>query len=92
MHLQVETVSPTWIPTGQQYWLELLTHPPLHIVAGGREDKLDFKSFQGEVAIIPERERLNGRFVYHSVSEPVEVEEHPPPAVTEVVPENAWDE
>lgn len=92
VHLQVESVSPTWIPTGQQYWLELLTQPPLHIVAGGREDKLDFKSFKGEVAIIPERERLNGHFVYHAVSEPVVVQVQPPTAVTEAVPENAWDE
>ncbi len=92
VHLQVETVSPTWIPTGQQYWLELLTHPPLHIVAGGREDKLDFKSFKGEVAIIPERERQSGHFVYHSVSKPVKVEVQPPPAVTEAFPENAWEQ
>ncbi len=92
VHIGVETVSPTWVPTGQQYWLELLTQPPMHVVAGGREDKLDFKSFQGEVAIIPERERDSGRFVYHSTSEPVEVVEETPPVVTEATPEDAWEE
>jgi hypothetical protein len=64
VHIQVEEVSPTWVPTGRQYWLELLTRPPVHIVANGRGDKLEFKSFWGEVAIIPEGERADGRFEY----------------------------
>ena len=64
VHIQVEEVSPTWVPTGKQYWLELLTKPPVHIVASGRGEKLEFKSFRGEVAIIPEDERADGRFEY----------------------------
>jgi hypothetical protein len=64
VHIQVEEVSPTWVPTGKQYWLELLTKPPIHIVASGRGEKLEFKSFRGEVAIIPEDERADGRFEY----------------------------
>jgi hypothetical protein len=67
VHVQVETVSPTWVPTGKEYWLELLTHPPLHIVASGREDKLEFQSFRGEIAIIPQRELEGGRFTYHVI-------------------------
>lgn len=65
VHIQVETVSPTWIPTGRQSWLELLTTPPMHVVASGRADKLEFQSFHGEVALIPQRELNAGRFVYH---------------------------
>jgi hypothetical protein len=64
VHIQVEEVSPTWVPTGKQYWIELLTKPPVHIVASGRGEKLEFKSFRGEVAIIPEGERADGRFEY----------------------------
>jgi hypothetical protein len=64
VHIQVEEVGPTWVPTGKQYWLELLTKPPVHIVASGRGEKLEFKSFRGEVAIIPEGERADGRFEY----------------------------
>lgn len=70
VHIQVETVTPTWVPSGKQYWLELLTQPPVHIIAGGREEKIEFKSFSGEVAIIPERELQAGRFEYRSTSEP----------------------
>ena len=72
VHIRVEEVSPTWVPTGQQYWLELLTRPPVHIVANGRGEKLEFKSFWGEIAIIPENERADGRFEYRVV------ENHPP--------------
>ena len=45
-----------------------------------------------EVAIIPKRERHNGRFVYHSVSEPVETVDTVSPAISEAFPENAWEE
>ena len=72
VHIQVEEVSPTWVPTGKQYWLELLTKPPVHIVASGRGEKLEFKSFRGEVAIIPEGEWADGRFEYRVNGE------HPP--------------
>lgn len=70
VHIQVQAVSPTWVPTGRRSWLELLTTPPIHVVAGGRDDKLDFKSFHGEVALIPQKELDAGRFVYHQTAEP----------------------
>ena len=70
VHIQVEQVSPTWTPTGKQYWLELLTKPPVHIVASGRGEKLEFKSFRGEVAIIPEGEWADGRFEHRVNGEP----------------------
>lgn len=71
VHVQVETATPTWVPTGRQLWLELLTTPPIHVVANGRADKLDFKSFHGEIALIPQRELDAGRYVYHRTSKPV---------------------
>ncbi len=64
VHIQVQSITPTWEPPGKQYWLELLTHPPVHVVATGRSDKLDFKTGSGELAIIPERELAGGRFTY----------------------------
>lgn len=70
VHIQVETATPTWVPTGRQLWLELLTTPPIHVVANGRADKLDFKSFHGEIALIPQRELDAGRYIYHQASKP----------------------
>ncbi len=69
VHIQVETVTPTWMPTGRHYWLELLTRDPMHIVASGRLDKIEFRSFKGEIALIPQREIDAGRFAYHTVVE-----------------------
>lgn len=83
VHIQVETVTPTWEPPGTQYWLELMTHPPVHIVASGRSAKLDFQTGSGEVAIIPERERKSGRFTYHIAQRARPTDENrpaPPPA------------
>jgi len=71
VHIQVETATPTWVPTGRQLWLELLTVPPIHVVANGRADKLDIKSFHGEIALIPQRELDAGRYLYHQASKPV---------------------
>ncbi|MHC4990886.1 MAG: hypothetical protein ACYTGC_07885 [Planctomycetota bacterium] len=85
VHIQVEQVGPTWVPTGKQYWLELLTKPPLHIVASGHGEKLEFKSFRGEVAIIPEGQRTDGRFAYRDdgLRAPAGREAETPAAVAE---------
>ena len=88
VHIQVETVTPTWMPTGRQFWLELLTRDPMHIVASGRGAKLEFQSFRGEIALIPQRELDAGRFAYHLV-----VETPKPELVTEVPTDQpSWDE
>lgn len=88
MHIQVETVTPTWMPTGRQFWLELLTRDPMHIVASGHGAKLEFQSFRGEIALIPQRELDAGRFAYHLV-----VETPKPELVTEVPTDQpSWDE
>ncbi|MHC4318505.1 MAG: hypothetical protein ACYTE6_06215 [Planctomycetota bacterium] len=85
VHIQVVEVSPTWVPTGREYWLELLTNPPIHIVANGRGEKLEFKSFRGEVAIIPESEWADGRFEHRINGEhpPVDADPEEAAAVTE---------
>ena len=88
MHIQVETVTPTWMPTGRQFWLELLTRDPMHIVASGHGAKLEFQSFRGEIALIPQRELDAGRFAYHLV-----VETPRPELVTEVPTDQpSWDD
>ena len=88
MHIQVETVTPTWVPTGRRFWLELLTRDPMHIVASGRGDKLEFQSFRGEIALIPQREIDAGRFAYHTV-----VETPQPEQVTDATTdEPSWDD
>jgi hypothetical protein len=88
VHIQVQEVSPTWVPTGQQYWLEVLTRPPVHIVANGRGEKLEFKSFQGQIAIIPEGELADGRFAYRDAAglPPAEDEPEETAAATEPTP------
>ena len=88
VHVQVETVTPTWTPTGRHFWLEILTAPPIHVVANGRADKLDFKSFTGEIALIPQRELDTGRFVYHQSSKPLPP---PPPPPTQPEPTKVTD-
>ncbi len=88
VHVQIETATPTWVPTGRQLWLELLTVPPIHVVADGRADKLDFKSFNGEIALIPQREFDTGRFVYHQSAKPLPP---PPPEPTQPEPTKVTD-
>jgi len=88
VHIQVETVTPTWMPTGRQFWLELLTRDPMHIVASGHGAKLEFQSFRGEIALIPQRELDAGRFAYHMV-----VETPKPELLTDVPTDQpSWDD
>ena len=63
VHMQVETVTPSWEEPGRQYWMELLTVGPVKIVASGEGDKLEFETGTGEVARIPNKQ-LKRRFDY----------------------------
>jgi len=92
VHIQVETATPTWVPTGRQLWLELLTTPPIHVVANGRADKLDFTSFHGEIALIPQRELDAGRYVYHQASKPTPAPTPTPPVAPTQVTDAPSDE
>ncbi len=68
VHVQVEPVSPSWRSSGKTYWLELLTHPPINIVATGSADRLEFHTGIGATAIIPEREFKRGRFEHKTMA------------------------
>ncbi len=64
VHVQVEPVTASWQSSGKQSWLELLTPPPVNIVASGSGGRLDFDTGPGTVALIPERELKRGRYQY----------------------------
>ena len=64
MHVQVQTVTPSWEPPGKEYWLEVVTQAPVTIVATGEGEKLEFDSGAGEVALIPSKQLKKGRFEY----------------------------
>lgn len=57
-------VGARWEPAGRQYWLEVLTSPPVNVVASGDEGGLNFETGTGAIAQIPQRERKSGRFEY----------------------------
>jgi hypothetical protein len=63
VHMQVETVTPSWEDPGRQYWMELLTEGPVKVVVRGKGDKLEFETGFGEMARIPGKQ-LKRRFEY----------------------------
>jgi hypothetical protein len=71
VHMEVETVTPSWEPADRQYWMELLTEGPIKIVASGKGDKLEFETGAGQVAQVPGRQRKR-RFEYTIAGAPVE--------------------
>lgn len=76
VHIQVEPVTPSWQPSGTEYWLELLTPPPVTIVATGTGPQLIFNSGTGALAQIPEHQIKSGAFDHRVVT----VTESPNPA------------
>ena len=69
VHMQVQSVTPSWEGPGKQYWMELLTEGPIKIVVRGKDDKLDFETGSGEVARVPNRE-IKRRFDYNIAGAP----------------------
>ena len=54
VHVQVRPVTPSWqVASASEYWFELLTHPPLSIVATGAADAMSFSSGSGQIAMVP---------------------------------------
>lgn len=51
VHVQVQPVTPSW-EAPEPYWLELLTAPPVSIVASGTKE-LEFDAGPGQVEVIP---------------------------------------
>ncbi|MHC5025437.1 MAG: hypothetical protein ACYTGR_01580 [Planctomycetota bacterium] len=66
IHMHVEPVTPSWDTDPCEYWLEMLTMPPVTIVATGSPDALSFDAGNGAVAIIPSNELQKGRFEHAS--------------------------
>jgi hypothetical protein len=64
VHVQVAVLAPGRQDHPADYWLEVLTRPPVHIIATGDGDTLDFSAGSGELALIPRRELSGGRFEY----------------------------
>ena len=69
VHLQVQSVTPSWKGPGKQYWMELLTQGPVKIVVRGKDDDLKFETGSGEVASIPKRQ-IKRRFDYKVAGAP----------------------
>ncbi len=67
-HIRVQPVGPSWVSTSAEYWLEVLTAPPVNIVATGVADDLTFNCGSGAIAVIPEREIEAGRFDHRVVT------------------------
>ncbi|UCD74089.1 MAG: hypothetical protein JSV91_09895 [Phycisphaerales bacterium] len=68
VHVKVQPVSPSWERAATEYWLEVLTDPPVSIVATGTADALAFNTGDGEVALIPSKELESGRFDHRVVT------------------------
>ena len=63
VHLQVQTVTPSWERESKRYWMELLTEAPIKIIARGKGNKLSFETGAGEVARIPSK-ALKSKYEY----------------------------
>jgi hypothetical protein len=70
VHIRVEPVSASWDDTTSTYWLEILTHPPVSIVATGPVDDLTFNTGTGAIAVIPNMEIEGGRFNHRMATVP----------------------
>jgi hypothetical protein len=68
VHVCVEPVTPSWTSAAPRYWLELLTHPPVSIVATGSASTLTFNTGTGQIATIPSSEINSGKFEHRIVT------------------------
>ena len=73
VHLQVQTITPSWEGDGKRYWMELITEGPVKIVVRGEGKKLDFETGLGKVVRIPGR-AVKKKFEYHVAGAPAEEE------------------
>lgn len=64
VHMQIEPVVPSWEPDPMRYWLEMLTTPPITIVATGKSDAIVFETGTGSVVRIPKEQMEQGRYDY----------------------------
>ena len=62
VHFRVRPVMPSWEESTTEYWMELLTLPPVTIVATGTARRIEFMTGDGALARIPDPHGT--RFVY----------------------------
>lgn len=53
VHIRVLPVTPSWETVEKEYWMELLTNPPVTIVATGLPGRIEFMTGNGAIALIP---------------------------------------
>lgn len=69
VHIRVRPVTPSWEEVGTEYWMELLTNPPVTIVAAGTGDRFEFMTGNGALALIPASQLKDSRFAHKTRTE-----------------------
>ena len=69
VHIRVRPVTPSWEEIGTEYWMELLTHPPVTIVATGSGDRFEFMTGNGALALIPDTQVGDSRYAHKTRDE-----------------------
>lgn len=69
VHIRVLPVTPSWEPVEKEYWMELLTNPPVTIVATGLPDRIEFMTGNGAIALIPSSDFRKKQYDYKMLEE-----------------------
>ncbi len=69
VHIRVLPVTPSWETVEKEYWMELLTHPPVTIVATGMPDRISFMTGNGAIALIPSQDFRRRQFNHKTLEE-----------------------
>ena len=69
VHIRVLPVTPSWETVEKEYWMELLTHPPVTIVATGMPDRISFMTGNGAIALIPSQDFRQRQFNHKTLEE-----------------------
>lgn len=69
VHIRVLPVTPSWETVEKEYWMELLTLPPVTIVATGMPDRISFMTGNGAIALIPSSDFRQKQFNHKTLEE-----------------------
>lgn len=69
VHIRVLPVTPSWETVEKEYWMELLTRPPVTIVATGMPDRISFMTGNGAIALIPSSDFRKKQFDHKMLAE-----------------------
>jgi len=83
IHIRVLPVTPSWEPVETEYWMELLTHPPVTIIATGLPDRIEFLTGNGAIALIPSSDFRKRQFS-HKMLEDLVAEQETAAAASEL--------